>query len=612
LSEDQRTTVDNFHKNFPFPTMREKQSNVLNEIATAFASDYKYIILEAPTGFGKSPVAIAAALTLGTSYICTSTKDLQTQYSRDFPFVKVAKGKNNFTCEVKDDFIRNRTYKCNPCGLRAECPHTTVEYGPCMSDDDFGCNYKTLLKDYAVINKGTKDERVTLAEGRYRNNYFEWSHLNNLREDAIRDWRPCEYFYQLNTALAASHSILNYSMFFAIMNKKLSSRQLLILDETHMLETETVRFRGISISRRKWRKYIPDLRIDDHGYDVKGWLGFLDGLREMMLDIRILRGNEELLIELEQDVEKLESVIEAISVNPNNWIVSDVQKEGPEGVTKVELKPLDISPYCKDVFGKCKQTLMMSATILDAEPFCSSVGLKYEDVKAIRVGSDFPVKKRPIHALGVAYLNYNNLQKAEVKATIASAIDKIMTAHKEQKGIIHTTSYEQLNFIKQNISKLNQRRLLETNPDVERDEIINEHLKSSKPTVLISPSLHLGLDLKDDLSRFQIITKVPYPSLGDRWIDEKRKRSEQWYTWQTALRLVQGYGRSVRSKDDWATTYVLDSAFGSFVRRNKNILPHWFIEAIQPHLNAPIGQSGFDTVQVFTISKEDHNKLTAS
>jgi len=156
---------------------------------------------------------------------------------------------------------------------------------------------------------------------------------------------------------------------------------------------------------------------------------------------------------------------------------------------------------------------MLSATILDAKAFCSSVGLKYEDVKVIRVGSNFPVKNRPIHALGVAYLNYNNLQKTEVKTTIAHAIDKIMTAHKEWKGIIHTTSYEQLNFIKQNISKINQRRLLETNPDVERDEIIDEHFKTSKPTVLISPSLHLGLDLKDDLSRFQIITKVPYPSL---------------------------------------------------------------------------------------------------
>jgi Helicase C-terminal domain len=132
----------------------------------------------------------------------------------------------------------------------------------------------------------------------------------------------------------------------------------------------------------------------------------------------------------------------------------------------------------------------------------------------------------------------------------------------------------------------------------------------SAPTVLISPSLHLGLDLKDDLSRFQIITKVPYLSLGDRWIDEKRKRSEQWYSWQTALRLVQGYGRSIRSKDDWATTYVLDSAFGPFVRRNKNILPDWFTQAIQPHLNAPLGQSGFDTVQVFTTSKEGDNEMT--
>jgi len=571
----------NYIKNFPFTTLRHRQEDVLREIDSAFASGYKRVILEAPTGFGKSPVAISTALTLGSSYICTSTKDLQSQYARDFSFVRVAKGKSNFTCEVKDDLIRNRTYKCNPCGLRmSACPHTSVEYGPCMSDDDFRCNYKTLPKDYAATNKGTKNERVILAEGRYRNNYFEWSHLNNLKEDVIRDWRPCEYFHQLNTALAASHSILNYSMFFAIMNKKLPSRELLILDEAHMLETEIVRFKGFSISRRKWRKYIPDLRIDDHRYDVKGWLGFLDDLRGMMLDVRILRGNEELLIELEQDVEKLESVIAAISLNPNNCIVSEIQKEGHEGVTKVELKPLEVSPYCTDVFGKCKQTLMMSATILDAKAFCSSVGLKYEDVKVIHVGSDFPVKNRPIRALGIAYLNYNNLQKTEVKTTIAHAIDKIMTTHKDQKGIIHTTSYEQLNFIKHNISKLNQRRLLETNPDMERDEIIDEHFKSSKPTVLISPSLQLGLDLKDDLSRFQIITKVPYPSLADRWIDEKRKRSEQWYSWQTGLRLVQAYGRSVRSKDDWATTYVLDANFGYFISRNKTMLPQWFIDAI--------------------------------
>ena len=100
--------------------------------------------------------------------------------------------------------------------------------------------------------------------------------------------------------------------------------------------------------------------------------------------------------------------------------------------------------------------------------------------------------------------------------------------------------------------------------------------------------------LKDDLSRFQIITKVPYPNKGDRWTEAKRKIDEDWYYWQTALRLVQGYGRSVRSKDDWAKTYVLDSGFEYFVKRNRNILPDWFTQAVQPSvLEARLGHAAF-------------------
>ncbi|MGC2685703.1 MAG: DEAD/DEAH box helicase family protein, partial [Candidatus Nitrosopolaris sp.] len=151
------TTVDDLLKNFPFPTLREKQSFVLKEIDAAFVSGYRHIILEAPTGFGKSLVAIGVALTLGTSYICTSTKDLQMQYARDFPFVKVAKGKNNFICAVKDDFIKNGTFKCGSCISNNvnECGHTTVDYGPCISNEDFvNCRYKTSPIHYKVSNKG--------------------------------------------------------------------------------------------------------------------------------------------------------------------------------------------------------------------------------------------------------------------------------------------------------------------------------------------------------------------------------------------------------------------------------------------------------------------------
>jgi Rad3-related DNA helicase len=71
--------------------------------------------------------------------------------------------------------------------------------------------------------------------------------------------------------------------------------------------------------------------------------------------------------------------------NPKNWIVSEIKKEGYE-VTGVQLKPLDVSPYCKGVFEKCDKTLTMSATILDSKTFCQSLGLAYDEVKLIHVG----------------------------------------------------------------------------------------------------------------------------------------------------------------------------------------------------------------------------------
>jgi ATP-dependent DNA helicase DinG len=662
-SHSQSLTISNLINNFPFTSQRYDQTTVLNQICAAFNSGYKYIILEAPTGFGKSPVAIAIAMTLGSSYICTSTKDLQTQYSRDFPYLKVAKGKNNFPCLVKEDFIKNGTYQCGICisDNANECYHTTVEYGPCITNESFkdsGCKYRSFLKDYKISNKGTKNEELFIDEDTknyYQKEYSQWLHLRNLKEK--NPWKPCEYFNQLNMALTSSHSIFNYSIFLGLLpNKKsITERELLVLDEGHLLETEIVKFRGLTISKRRWKRYIHDLKIIDYGYDdIENWIDFLIEVETKMLDLtgnsslaeslaieRKVKYNywkgkmsskeegkknnnnnnnrrkivsasdlfdsdeeiaqkyaddgsisrksaanlgDELTIDAIRDTERLTRTINNILTNQNNWIVSDVKKDNYE-VVKVELKPLDISTYCKAVFEKCSKTLIMSATILNYKAFCRSVGLDPDKVKFIQIPSDFPLEHRPIIPLNVAYLNYNNLQSNEVKLAIAKTVDSLMTLHNNHKGIIHTTSYEQLNFIKENISQTNARRLLVTDPEIQRDDVIFQHTKSTmKPTVLISPSLHTGLDLKDELSRFQIITKVPYPNKSDRWTNAKRDVDAEWYYWQTALKLIQAYGRSVRSKDDWARTYILDSAFGYFVKKNKDILPNWFIQAIRGRL----------------------------
>ncbi|HZD33730.1 MAG TPA: ATP-dependent DNA helicase [Nitrososphaeraceae archaeon] len=653
-------------RNFPFPQRRQRQDHILKEICDAFNSGYKRILLEAPTGFGKSPLAVSFALTLGSSYICTSTKDLQTQYANDFSHLKVVKGKGNFPCLVKEDFIREGKYRCKLClspvipsqskslakkdQIISECKHTTVEYGPCMTDDTFrdnGCKYRTFLKDYNVVKKGTRNESVFIPVvniKNYENNYAQWLHLKNFKDEdsQVMDWRACPYFDQLNIALSASHSIFNYSNFLALLpNKKnLTSRELLILDEGHLLETELVKFRGLIITKRRWKRYISNLRLIDFGFDdVKRWIDFLIGLETKLLNLlgngsvaetlaierkvkygwsgpnkkkpnvntRVVSSSDlfesdeqiseqyedlsvhrnktltdEVAADAIRDIERLTRTINNIISDSENWIVSDVIKENYE-VVKVEFKPLDISKYCRAIFDRCSKTIIMSATILNYKTFCKNIGLSSDndEVKFIQVPSDFPVENRPIYPMNVAYLNYNNLQLQEIKSAITNAVDNIMAIHNKHKGIIHTTSYEQLNFIKDNISKDNARRLIVTDPEIQRDEVVQEHFYAKKPTVLISPSLHTGLDLKEDLSRFQIITKVPYPNKSDRWINAKRNKVPEWYYWQTALKLVQAYGRSVRSKDDWAKTYILDSAFQYFLRKNKEILPSWFIKAIK-------------------------------
>jgi ATP-dependent DNA helicase DinG len=623
---------------------RNNQDQVIRQICDAFNSGYKCIILEAPTGFGKSAIAITIARTLGSSYICTATKDLQTQYTHDYKFLKVAKGKRNFQCRVKEDFIEAGKYLCTSCnsGVENECKHTSCDYGPCLSDESMegaGCKYRTFINDYKTDNKGKENERSFIGREKlecYKTEYSNWIHLKNF--DTPRQWNPCYYFDQLFQALKASHSIFNYSIFLSLLTNKnlMQQRELLVLDEAHLIETEIVKFRGLSISKKRWRRYIHDFKMVDHGFDLNGWVDFLIDLEETMLRLigydslayslvkerkikygydserkttarnkrivsaselfddatleidiksenrRNLQIDKELLIDIVQDIEKLTRTINNILASTKNWIVSEVHKENYD-IMRVDLKPLDPSKYIKTILEKSPKILIMSATILNHKSFEKNLGLDSEEnkTKFIQIQSDFPVENRPIFPLSVEYLNFSNLQKIDVKVKISRAIDNIMYVHRNDKGIIHTSSYDQLNFIMENLSKMNSRRLILTDPEIDRDEVIKEHTESRKPTVLISPSLHTGLDLKDHLSRFQIITKVPYPNIADKWTSEKRKINKEWYYWQTALRLVQGYGRSIRSKDDWAKTYVLDSAFNHFVKVNNDILPKWFLSAIR-------------------------------
>ena len=247
---------------------------------------------------------------------------------------------------------------------------------------------------------------------------------------------------------------------------------------------------------------------------------------------------------------------------------------------EVVFQPLEVGAYTTMLFDAADTVLLMSATVFSKEVFCRTLGISEEDAAFIRVKeSSFPVENRRIRVLDVAQLSRATMDASLER--VAKAVDEIMTHHAGERGVVHTTSYQQANYIMEHVSEPNRARLTTTEGAASRSELLRVHGETSE-SVLISPSLYQGVDLKDDLSRFQVLVKVPYPDLSERRTRVKLERDRGWYDWQTALRLVQTYGRSVRSDTDYAVTYVLDSNFGWFLRKHRELFPEYFLEALGP------------------------------
>ena len=58
------------------------------------------------------------------------------------------------------------------------------------------------------------------------------------------------------------------------------------------------------------------------------------------------------------------------------------------------------------------------------------------------------------------------------------------------------------------------------------------------------------------------------------------ERYPLWYSSQTITKLLQGFGRSIRSGQDWAVTYVLDSSVEPLLYNSKNLVPKSYYDVL--------------------------------
>jgi ATP-dependent DNA helicase DinG len=520
-----------FFKVFPYKTARPFQKPIVDQIVEAFDKGKKYVLLNAPTGIGKSAIAYTVAAYYNHSYILTCQKILQQQYVNDFSsqFFGIGniKGRSNYTCK------RN--------------PHLNCHMGAC------------------TIKKGNKP------------------------------CQRCAYKIARDQAFANGITLTNYSYFFSMLDASVNDdelikkRDFLVLDECHNIESELIDYVGVSLDNKVFEEKHIDLEIPIPDANLKDQekIDFLFNVIKPELEKKLEEEKRHLESLPEDDDEYISQVKKCsfldkinCSVNIlynninyiNNFHIVIIQND-----VMINYKPL----YCKTftqkyLFDKADHILMMSATIVSKEQHCKDLGLKLEDVVYIQCPSVFPKENRPIHNLAIGSMNY--AEKNATKPYLVKAIDELLKAHKNERGIIHTVSYDIAQYIIDNIDS--NRFVIPRGK--ERDKVIEHFLTSDrKDLVLISPSLSEGIDLKGDLSRFSIICKVPYGNLGDKWIKTRMEVDKNWYIENTVKTIIQMCGRSIRTETDFANTYILDSAFDYFFSINKKKFPEWWKESLQ-------------------------------
>lgn len=504
-----------FENAFPFESMRGVQQGIFTKIEEYLKHnpDITDIIVDAPTGVGKSGIAIACLLQSFNGYLVTANKALQNQYVHEFGWLSDLRGKANYKCRVHE----SHTCKSAPCQNskegRKECKE---EYGGC----DYGITKKRVLKmsNFSIMNM---------------------------------------------------HTMIAYAVYVP---DGLSNREILVIDEAHSLPEVISSSVGLSLPLKKLIPYgIKEIPVFHTPSAYSSWLF---GVLEVLED----EEDQELDEDGEQLVHKIKVIIAQLD-SGNIALDFEIDKQNNDMVTTLKLYPIKVEQYYEEIKKIAPLRIHLSATILGYKTYCSMLGIAEENVAILRAGSPFPKEIRPMYlSHSVGTINMSSL--THVMPKVITNIESLMDHYQDYRGIIHGVTYNICNNIYNGLSPKHRARILFPRMASEQAHCLQKH-RESKNTLLLSPSMTEGVDLKGDLSRLQILVKTPYPYLGDPILQKRKEVYSGYYEMLTATTIMQAYGRSVRNVDDWCHTFVLDDSFKWFINSNKGIFPQWFLDAIQ-------------------------------
>jgi len=467
-------------------------------------------------------------------------------------------------------------------------------------------NVDGVLGGYVLVNQKLLQDQMAIDIARFRTDMGQAALIKSAveykcpihklcshgghKKCGIRKEGLCPYKQAKNRFLASPLSITNYAYFFTEREfvGGLQTRKVLCLDECHNLAKILIRQIDVKVGTSTLEKYaVPDLAHDfDSIQDLTSfteWLAriYLPAVKERV-DVTLAladSGDEnatKTAYEVSQHYQKTASAVERIRTDSRDWIFW--REDARDGIELIA-RPLEAAPYFNDMVAAAGAVrIYLSAYPGPRRSFCRELGLDPGMVAWISLGSSFPVENRPVYLTTVG-----SLAKARQKETLPSAmrvLRRILDNHPNERGIIHSHSYLLAEAVSMSLTNTpHAARLTFPLKADEREAALAKHKKLSN-SILLSPSITEGFDFKDDLARFQVIIKCPFPSLGDKQVEAKLARDRDWYEAETLKTILQACGRICRSETDHGSTYILDSDAARLLRQHWDELPKWFTRAI--------------------------------
>ena len=516
-------TIDTLFANLgpKYTVPRDIQRDILGQL---LRDRPRVALVEAPTGIGKSAVAVAYGHALlqdhersqlpddvwPQSVVLTATISLQQQYEADFLAMQLVKGRGHYDCLAN--------------GLSAA-------EGVCTIYKDAECESPY----YEVRSRARMSDRVVANYALYLNELF-------------------------------------HGQGFLGSKKR---RALLVCDEAHRLLDQLTEFEK--------RKLDAGL-ASELGFKVAGWESM--GRASVWAQENLTLIQDRLMMAVTQGDKSARQWLtlfrqaSAMATVPDTFICL---KTGP----MVEAAPLWPRQSADVLFRSAEHILLQSATMYGGHLLAELLGLnpiekqgEQEDVpyNYYAAPSPFNPNRWPVHFRPVVDLNARSTD--EEWGRMSEVVHEYVHNFHQTKGVIHITAANQVDRSLAAVRRCLgcEHRVLAPQPGLPRAHLLSQYRNSANGTWLCHYSVGEGESFDDDSARIQLIVKTPFPDLSDRLIKLRSEDStigKKLYAGMTLAKVGQIAGRVMRHPKDYGETIILDGTFRRLWSWHKTLAPGW-------------------------------------